>query len=1071
MRLGILGPLLVADDGGNQITVAAARQRTLLAALVVRANRTVPVEELAELVWDTAPPGGAARTLRSYVMRLRHVVGPAVAARIVTRDPGYRCEVAEAELDVLRFEALCRQGGAAVRARAWQQGRRLLAEALGLWRGAALEDILSQSLRQECIAYLEQARLRAIEWRIEADLHLGRHEELIPELQALADRYPLREHGHAQLMLALYRCERPAEALAAFQRARRLLVQEVGIEPGPELRTLQEKILAGDAELTAPPQDDVPTTAAGHTPIVTQPQLSSAQRVPPRELPPTVPGFTARSAELEALTRLLNRPGEQAPGTVVISAIGGTAGVGKTALAVHWAHQVAENFPDGQLYVNLRGFDLAQPVTAAEALAGFLRALGGAGQIIPPTEAERAARYRSLLAGRRMLVLLDNARDARQVRPLLPGNPGCLALVTSRSQLAGLAAVEGAYLLTLDLLTEAEARELLAQRLGEARLNAEPQAATQLIRLCARLPLALAVAAARASAQPTLSLGALATELNDAGRRLDALDTGGDDPTAVRAVFSWSYRQLDPGTARAFRLMGLHPGPDLDAYATAALTATTLRLATQQLGQLARAHLIQPTCPGRYGTHDLLRGYSRELAGTCDGESAQQAALTTLFDYYTYTAALAMDTAFPAERHRRPAIQPPATAAPAFSAAPAALAWLDAELPALVAATGVAARHGWPYHATRLAAILFRYLDTASHFSEAITIHSHARRAARRTGDRAAEADALTGLGLVHGHQGRHLQATRQFRQALARYGQADSQVGQARALNYLGLVYGQQGNYPRASSDLQRAAALYQAAGERTGEAHALSNLGVLALRQGCYRQAVRHQQEALALLATMQDRHGQATVLERLGFIALQQGRYQQATSQLQQAQTRYRTIGDQQGQASAQAKLGVVKLRQGHYRQATSEFQQALARYRQLADPSGQAIALNGLGEVFLATAHPSDARSHHAAAAALAAQASDTYELAHAQRGLACAWQACGDPCEAHRHWYQALTLYALLGAPEADQIRAQLTATNIAPFAESRQELGNQNKALCSRNCRTPAAPKRHPIGRSAIGGG
>jgi tetratricopeptide (TPR) repeat protein len=430
--------------------------------------------------------------------------------------------------------------------------------------------------------------------------------------------------------------------------------------------------------------------------------------------------------------------------------------------------------------------------------------------------------YRSLLAGRRMLVLLDNARHLEQVRPLLPGTPGCVTVVTSRDALAGLVARDGALRLDIDLLPLSEAVGLLRGLIG-SRVDDDPDATVTLARRCGQLPLALRIAAELAVATPAIPLSDFAAELADLQHRLDVLDTGGDEHTAVRAVFSWSYRHLDPGAARTFRLAGLHPGTDLDGSAAAALTGTTLQLAAQRLGRLARAHLVQGTQPGRYGLHDLLRGYARELATAHDGEPERRAALTGLFDYYLRTAAAAMNAAFPAERHRRPPAPPPVTPAAAFTGAAAALAWLGTELPSLVAIAGYTAERGWPGHATCLSATLFRYLDSAGQFPEAVTIHGHARRAARNIGDRAAEADALIGLGLVDGHQGRYQQATSHFERALAGYRQTASQAGQARALNYLGLVHCHQGRNRQAMANLQQAVALFRAAGERTGEAYAL--------------------------------------------------------------------------------------------------------------------------------------------------------------------------------------------------------------------------------------------------------
>ncbi len=745
----------------------------------------------------------------------------------------------------------------------------------------------------------------------------------------------------------------------------------------------------------------------------------------PRQLPGMVRQFLGREAELEALASLLDHTGTT-PEAAVISVIGGTAGVGKTALAVRWAHQVAAHFPDGQLYVNLRGYDAAPPVSASEALAGFLRALGMAGQDIPGEEAERAAAYRSLLAGRRVLVLLDNARQAGQVRPLLPGSPTCVTLVTSRDALAGLVARDGARRLEVGLLPLPEAVRLLRELTGR-RVSEDPDAAVTLAGQCCRLPLALRVAAELAAARADVPLAGLTAELADLRHRLDVLEAAGDERTAVRAVFSWSYQHLRPGTARAFRLASLHPGPDFDSHATAALTGTTAAQAGQQLDRLARAHLIQATRPGRYDMHDLLRSYARELTDSHDGASAQHAALTRLFDYYLHTVAAAMDAVFPAERHRRPAHPPWSASAPVFTGEAAALAWLAAERTGLAAAAGHMAEHGWPGAATRLSATVFRYLDTAGCFAEAVTIHAAARRAALSTGDRAAESDALIGLGLVDGHQGRHQQATRNFEQALAACRQTGDQAGQARALNYLGLVHRQRGRHQQAISNFEQAAALFRAADEPTGEAYALSNLGVIDLQHGHYQPATAHHEQALALLATMGDRHGQASVLSRLGVVDLQQGHYQRAADRFRQALDQYREIGDRPGEAEALARLGLVDLRRGQYEQAAGRLRQALDQYREIGDPSGQAGTLNGLGEAFLATERPADARAQHAAALSLAVQADAKYEQARAHDGLASAYQASGNPRKARRHWHQALTRYADLGAPEAGQVRARLTA--------------------------------------------
>jgi DNA-binding SARP family transcriptional activator len=433
MWLGVLGPLSVRGDEA-EVTVSAARQRTLLAALLVRANHPVSFGELTEVLWDGAPPAGAHSTVRSYVMRLRQALGAEIGQRLVTRDPGYVIEVAEDELDLLQFDGLVRRGAVAARGGAWPEAAQALTEALRLWRGAPLADIASQVLHRGVVPRLEQLRLEAALWRNEAALNLGQHGDLVPELQALVAQHPLQERFHAQLMLALYRSGRAAEALAAYHEARRILADELGVEPGPELQDVFERMLRGDPALIAVER--------------------AADRVVPRQLPAAAPYLAGRQAELEALTGLLDQAAGPAP-AAAISAVGGTAGIGKTALAVHWARQVAGRFPDGQLYVNLRGFDPSgEQLTPEAAIRDFLAALGVEPRQVPVSATAQAALYRSLLASRRMLVVLDNARDAAQVRPLLPGSPSCFTLVTSRGQLAGLAAVEGARLLALDVLPD-----------------------------------------------------------------------------------------------------------------------------------------------------------------------------------------------------------------------------------------------------------------------------------------------------------------------------------------------------------------------------------------------------------------------------------------------------------------------------------------------------------------------------------------------------------------------------------------------------------------------------------------
>jgi tetratricopeptide (TPR) repeat protein/transcriptional regulator with XRE-family HTH domain len=785
--------------------------------------------------------------------------------------------------------------------------------------------------------------------------------------QELAERSGLSTRAISNLERARTRWPHPetlsrlADALQLDDEARRKLAVAAG-------RRLART-------LAAAPEDKLPPDGGG---LVVPPQL-----------PGPVRHFTGRENELAALTELLGQPGA-AGAAMVISAIGGTAGVGKTALALHWARQVAGRFPDGQLYVNLRGYAPGPPVPAADALTAFLRALGVAACDIPADVEERAAQYRGLLATRRILVMLDNAREVEQVRLLLPGASPCAVVVTSRDSLAGLVARDGAQRLDLDLLPPADAVTLLRALIGE-RADADHAATKALADRCCRLPLALRVAAELSASRPAMPITALVAELTDQHRKLDLLEAGGDPGTAVRAVFSWSYQHLDDNAARTFRLLGLDPGPDLDVYAAAALANATVGQAGHALDRLARAYLIQNAGPGRYGLHDLLRAYAREVAVGEDREDEQRAALTRLFDHYLYTAAVAMDSLHPAERHRRPHIVPPPTPAVALTSPAAAKGWLDAHRACLVTVTTHAAGNGWPGHAVRLAAVLSRYLRSGSHYYEAVTIHSTARHTARRLGDSAAEATALTDLGVIEWILGRYQQSARRYQQALA----------------------------------------LFRENGDRPGQARALINLGLADLQQHRYQQATEQFQQALTLFRENGDQPGQARALTNLGLADLWQRRYQQATEQFQQALTLFRENGDRFSGAHLLVYLGQVELQQRRYQQATEHFQEALATSREYGDRSGEADSLNGLGEVFTAIGQATRARVQHAAALDLAIQIGDMHEQARAHDGLAKTHRAGHDLDQACQHWQEALSLYTRLGDPEADQVRAQLKQiTNI-----------------------------------------
>lgn len=764
----------------------------------------------------------------------------------------------------------------------------------------------------------------------------------------------------------------------------------------------------------------------------------------PRQLPPAVGGFTGRVRELGMLNAMLDR-GEQSPaGPVVISAIGGTAGIGKTALAVQWAHQVASRFPDGQLYINLRGFDPADaPVTPEHALRGFLEGLRVAPDKIPAAPQAQAGLYRTLLAGRKMLVVLDNARDEPQVRPLLPPDSTCMVIVTSRNPLSGLVAADAAQVVSLGPLDAADARELLAHRLGPGRVAAEPDAVAELITLCARLPLALAIVAARAASHPGRPLAAVAAELQDRRGRLAVLDAG-EPATSMRAVFSWSCQGPRPAAVRMFRLLGLHPGPDVSVLAAASLAEVPPRPAREMMQELVRVGLLGETAPDRFGFHDLLRAYASEQAHACISEQERRAAVTRLLDFYIAAASAAMDAAFPADRHQRPR---PTVPIPQFisesgsqfvyRSAAAGRDWLDAEranMTALISFAAVGAgggaavgAGGWPGHAIRLAAILFRYLDISGHLHDAQAVSADALQAARVTGDLAAQAESMMNLGYTDLRRGNYQQADDRLRSSLLLYHELGDRCGQARTLSNLGIVSWMRGSLPHAVSHFEQAIAILRETGERLDQTRALNNLGQVLKLQGHYEQAVDRHREALTISRETGSRKSEANALNNLGIMLGRRGRYREAEDHITEALAIYRDIGSPLGEAAALDNLGHVCNLQARYEEAARCHRQALAVFKDMGDPSNQALALIGLGEALRGFGELSQARDRYHDALAIALQIGAKHTQGRAHDCLARNFHSIGDCARARKHWEQALALYSDLGVPEAAEVSENLLA--------------------------------------------
>jgi DNA-binding SARP family transcriptional activator len=914
MQVRLLGPVDLAMDGTAQ-PVPGLRLKAVLAALALHAGEVVSTDRLIDMVWGERAPVTATNTLQVHVSKLRGLLGKRGA--ILARAPGYLLHVDGEATDVTAAERLIHQG---VQCRDPQQGAERLQEAVDLWRGPPLADVAGLDFFDEQAQRLNQLRLRARCALIEARLALGQHERVVAELEGLRREHPFHEQIHELLMLALYRSGRQADALATYQILRRALNEELGIDPGRSTSDLESAILRQDPFLDLGP-------------------VGSTAGPAPAQLPAGVASFVGRAGELAQLDELLT-PGA-GPATAVIGAVSGTAGVGKTALAVHWAHRVASHFPDGQLYVNLRGFDPDGATMAPQdAIRGFLHAFAVPVERIPADLNAQVGLFRSVLAGKRVLLVLDNARDVEHVRPLLPGAPGCLAVVTSRTRLTPLVATEGAAAVALDLLSDAEGCELLARRVGGDRVAAAPAVAREVIARCARLPLALAIFAAQAASQPRQPLAALAHNLRTAGDALDALDAG-DRGTDLRGVFSWSYQTLSTDAKTLFRLLGMHVGPDVTIAAAASLAAVPRRRAAQLLTQLAQANLLTEPAPGRYACHDLLRAYARELVHTDDGDGVTRPALGRIVDHYLHTAYAGTRLLDANQPPTTPPEPGPGVTVDEHVAGERALAWFTAERTALMGVVRLAAAEGLAAHAWQLAAALTVFLDRLGHWDDLATAHHAALRAASDAGDRAGQASCLRGLGLAAARLGRLDDTYAHTRAALDLSLATGDRNGQARAHLTLAWVRERQDRRRDALSHGHQALRLYEATGNGAGQARALSSLGCNHVLLGDHREALGWCERALALHRQANDRTGEANTWHSLGDVHHRSGDHAQAVACHQRAVDLYRQLADRHNEATSLHALGDSCRARGDLASAEDAWRQAREILAQLsradADPT--------------------------------------------------------------------------------------------------------------------------------------
>ncbi|GLY54972.1 BTAD domain-containing putative transcriptional regulator [Lentzea sp. NBRC 102530] len=921
----LLGPMEVRLDG-SAVVLRAGKHRALLAALLLRPNRVVPVTELVEHVWGDTPPARTRGTLQTYVMRLRAALGD--PSLIQTAADGYRMSVDPLTVDAHRFADAAARGRVAAAADDLDAARKAFAEALELWRGPVLSDVPSETLYREHAPRLTELLMTVHERRIDVELALGNHADLVPELFGLTRDHPLRERFWAQLMLALYRSSRQAEALEAFRQLDRTLDDQLGIDPSAELRSLHQAILVGAPELAAP----VVAAVAVREPAA------------PMRLPDDIADFTGRSAHVERVCGLVT-------GSVPIVTLAGPPGVGKTTLAVRVAHLLRDRFPDGQLYVDLRGYALGAPADGVDVLSRFLRALGVPPDEIPPDLDEQSTMLRSLLSGRRMLLVLDNASAPDQVRPLLPGTASCRVIVTSRDDLRGLIALNGARTVPVEVFSPSESASLLTTLLG-------PGSHAELAERCGHLPLALRVAAAYLA--------------------------GRDDVTISGSPIELAYAALPPAPQRLFRLLSLVPGPDFTAEAASALADVD---AEGLLTVLEIASLVVSAGPGRYRLHDELVRYAAALREESDSPSEQQAAWTSLLNHYQRGVERCAELLYPGIVRLASAATGPA---PRIPGSADALAWLDAERPNLIAAIRHAAEHGPAVMAWQLADALRGYLWIGQHVGEWLATAHHGLQAAEASAHRPAEAAMHANLGTLYLRLGEYARSVDHHDRAVALYRELGDEDAEAGVLNNLSLVHRRSGNLTAARDVLLRCTEMLRSSSADTVST-SLYNLGQLSVELGEIDGAVDHFSQALSLVPNA-DSHtylgmalrlqgrldearahldraleignvpaGEAETLENLAAVELAAGNTDAATSLATRALRLVADGGDQQVATSTRITLGEIHRAASDLDTAADDFQQALTTARRIGYASGEVRALIGLALVLRDRGRDADSRA--------------------------------------------------------------------------------------------------------------
>ena len=924
MEFGVLGPLR-ARDGDRDIDLGPPKQRLVLALLLCEAGRAVSLDGLIDAIWGSDAPPSAAGNVYLYLSRLRKTLG---AERITGRGRGgYTITIAPDELDAARFTELADTGRDALATGDAATASRNLRDALALWRGTpftGLPDV--PALRQQA-ARLTERYHATVEYRIDADLASGYHAEVVAELHTMVERHPFRERFHEQLMLALYRCGRQADALAAYHGARRVLQDELGLEPGPGLQRLERAILIGDPAL------DLEQSDPGPRPIGTG-------TVAPEQLPPAVADFTGREGYLEEMDLLAGE--DFAPHAPVVIAITGMAGVGKTALAVWWGRRARDRFPDGQVYLDLRGHAPVPAMPPIEALTLMLRALGVPADHIPVGVEEACGLYRTTLSARRVLLLLDNADHADQIRPLLPTNPGCLALVTSRNRLTGLIARDGARRLSLEMFTDAESVALLTRMLGPGRAERERDALSRLATACGNLPLALRVAGANLIDRPDHTVAGFVDGLL-ADSRLANLEVAGDPQASVRVAFELSYATLKPRIRVVFRVLGLAPGPHVTPAAAAALANLPVQTVDELLEALAAACLLTVRGSKQYVMHDLLRSYARELSEAEDDEAERAASRQRLHDYYLRAIDAVARAAYP-HMVRLHLVEPAA----ATTNADDALAWVDAELPNLVAVVREAGALGLPA-AWLLADGLRGYFWMRRHTTEWLAVGEAGLAAAVARDDEHGRAAAHLSLGLAYRGLEAHTQAIEHLDAAMTASRKAGWLEATASAVGSLAVIHAERGDTAGAVAHFDEALALNRHLRRRGGEAVTLGNLSTLRHMLGDLRHSVEDAIESLALYRETGSIGGEALMLTNLGLTYLDLGRFPAALDHLNEGLTIHERIGDRYGRSLSHIGLARAHGQTGRAVDGRDHAVRALDLASEIDNPEQRAMALRCLATI--------------------------------------------------------------------------------------------------------------------------